>query len=180
MAFLNFPKIVTSVNDRYSFEKRRDLIMAAVAQQPVTMTLKSNCDLFMSYSDGVLTHDTGCECGDVKCIDHAVVIVGYNTTNNPPYWKVRNSWGIEWGELGHVRIAMDNSGSGWGLFGMLSETALLGGSVTTKEELPPRPSWWQRSSTGAKVIVLIVAIGGFIILAMCVCGAAKRFRKSSD
>ena len=154
--------------------------MAAVAQQPVTMTLKSNCDLFMSYSDGVLSHDTGCECGDVNCIDHAVVIVGYNTTHNPPYWKVRNSWGIEWGELGHVRIAMDNSGSGWGLFGMLSETALLGGSVTTKEELPPRPSWWQRSSTGAKVFVLIVAIGGFIILSMCVCGAAKRFRKSSD
>lgn len=41
VAFLNFPKVVTSVNDRSSFETRRDLMMAAVAQQPVTMTLKS-------------------------------------------------------------------------------------------------------------------------------------------
>jgi hypothetical protein len=42
VAFLNFPKVVTSVNDRRSsFETRRDLMMAAVAQQPVPMTLKS-------------------------------------------------------------------------------------------------------------------------------------------
>ena len=41
VAFLNYPKVVTSVNDRSSFEERRDLMMAAVAQQPVPMTLKS-------------------------------------------------------------------------------------------------------------------------------------------
>lgn len=41
VAFLNFPKVVNSVNDRSSFEKRRDLMLAAVAQQPVPMTLKS-------------------------------------------------------------------------------------------------------------------------------------------
>ena len=41
VAFLNYPKVVTSVTDRSSFEQRRDLMMAAVAQQPVVMTLKS-------------------------------------------------------------------------------------------------------------------------------------------
>lgn len=41
VAFLNYPKIVTSVNDRSGFEERRDLMITAVAQQPVPMTLMS-------------------------------------------------------------------------------------------------------------------------------------------
>ena len=116
----------------------------------------------------------------MNCIDHAVVIVGYNLTHNPPYWKIRNSWGVGWGELGHVRVAMNDPGCGWGLFGMLSEGALLEDVYTTKAELPDRPSWWERSSTGAKVLVLLAAILGTCILSICVCGAMKRMRKSSD
>ena len=41
VAFLNYPKVVNSVNDRSSFEERRDLMLTAVAQQPVPMTLMS-------------------------------------------------------------------------------------------------------------------------------------------
>lgn len=178
VAFLNFPKVVTSVSDRSSFETRRDLMMAAVAQQPVTMTLKSGCDLFMSYSSGVLTHDVGCECCDKSCIDHAVVIVGYNTTHDIPYWKIRNSWGSGWGEAGHVRIAMNQYGCGWGLFGMLSEGALLEDVYTSKDALPERPSWWARSSTGAKVLVILGSVVGFCVLFTCVCIGFRKYRKS--
>ena len=41
VAFLNYPKVVNSVNDRSTFEQRRDLMLTAVARQPVPMTLKS-------------------------------------------------------------------------------------------------------------------------------------------
>mmetsp|Transcript_15470 Transcript_15470/g.21977 ORF Transcript_15470/g.21977 Transcript_15470/m.21977 type:complete len:546 (-) Transcript_15470:1510-3147(-) len=178
VAFLNFPKVVTSVNDRSGFEERRDLMITAVAQQPVPMTLMSNCNLFMSYSGGVLTHDNGCECCEVSCIDHAVVIVGYNTTHDPPYWKIRNSWGSGWGEAGHVRVAMNQPGCGWGLFGLLSEGALLEDVYTSKEDLPERPSWWQTSSTGAKVLVILASLLGVLLLSSVVGTCAKKCRKS--
>ena len=138
----------------------------------------SGCDLFMSYSDGVLTHDVGCECCEVSCIDHAVVIVGFNTTHDVPYWKIRNSWGVSWGEAGHFRIAMNQPGCGWGLFGMLSEGVLLEDVYTSKEELPERPSWWQRSSTGAKVLVILGSVLGLCIVVTCVCTGVKKYRKS--
>ena len=33
-----------------------------------------------------------------------MVIVGYGTLNNVPYWIVRNTWGTSWGQSGYVFI----------------------------------------------------------------------------
>jgi cathepsin L len=52
------------------------------------------------YSSGVLD---GC---DNFIIDHAVVMVGYGNDQDlgMKYWKIRNSWGKEWGENGYFRL----------------------------------------------------------------------------
>jgi len=43
---------------------------------------------------------------DSQHVNHAVVAVGYGATEDgAPYWTVRNSWGVGWGERGHFRIA---------------------------------------------------------------------------
>jgi len=165
-AYLNFPKVVNSVNDRSDFDERKERLMAAVAQQPVISVLKSNCAILKSYTGGVLTHDNGCECSDVSCIDHAIVIVGYDTTAPTPYWKLRNSWGGNWGEEGHFRIAMNNPGIGeWGLFGCLAEAALPSDAYKNLSDLPERPGWWETAAVWEKTMILS-SILGFC----CLCG----------
>ena len=37
-------------------------------------------------------------------IDHCVQAVGLDTTASTPYWIVRNSWGVTWGEKGFIYL----------------------------------------------------------------------------
>jgi hypothetical protein len=136
--------------------------MAAISQQPITTTMKSQCDIISLYRSDVLTRDLGCECCDALCIDHAVVIVGYDTTAEVPYWKLHNSWGPIWGEEGHFCVAMDDPGCVWGLFGMLAESAIMQDAYSSLEELPERPGWWETVQTWQKVLVIFGSVLGFI------------------
>jgi len=52
------------------------------------------------YKSGVMT---SAQCGGTS-LDHCVQIVGYDTSVNPPYWEVRNSWGTDWGMAGFIRL----------------------------------------------------------------------------
>ena len=53
----------------------------------------------MSYSRGVFG---GCVVPPMT-VNHGVGVVGYG----PGYWKVKNSWGVDWGETGYVRLSRD-------------------------------------------------------------------------
>jgi len=53
------------------------------------------------YTGGVL--DKKCSAKANK-MDHCVQLVGYDKEASPPYWKVRNSWGTDWGEDGYIRL----------------------------------------------------------------------------
>ncbi|CAF5213235.1 unnamed protein product [Rotaria magnacalcarata] len=59
---------------------------------------------FNAYRSGIF-QASGCPTL-VTSTNHAVVIVGYgvDTATNIPYWKVRNSWGSNWGDSGYFRI----------------------------------------------------------------------------
>ena len=52
----------------------------------------------MFYEKGVFTG----QCS--TSINHAVVIVGHGEENGVKYWKIRNSWGAQWGENGYLRL----------------------------------------------------------------------------
>lgn len=53
-----------------------------------------------TYTGGVITG-----CGSSKTVDACAQIVGVDTAANPPYWKVRGTWGADWGEDGYFRLA---------------------------------------------------------------------------
>ena len=64
----------------------KSALLAAVAQQPVSIALDADRDVFQYYSGGVMDSTS---CGTSP--DHAVLVVGYDTSGSSPYWKVRTT-----------------------------------------------------------------------------------------
>ena len=81
-----------------------------------------------------MTDAGDCACGNTSCIDHGVLIVGYDDTSDPPSWLIKNSWGPDWGEEGYFQCAQ-TKGEGWGLFGILGQgvVSLKAVNVTAEE-----------------------------------------------
>ena len=108
---------VVSIKNYVSVKPNSDYeLMSAVVQQPVSVAIEANQDIFQLYKSGIIKNNCGNE------IDHGVVVVGYGTENGVNYYIVRNSWGSSWGEDGYVRLERNsviNSGSG--VCGILSQ-----------------------------------------------------------
>ncbi|XP_015247610.1 PREDICTED: cathepsin O-like [Cyprinodon variegatus] len=54
---------------------------------------------WQDYLGGIIQHHCSSQWSN-----HAVLVVGYDTTGDIPYWIVQNSWGTEWGDQGYVYI----------------------------------------------------------------------------
>lgn len=85
-------------------------LISALAQHPVIVAVASGNTAWKQYSGGVLS-----TC-DSSSLDHAVLVVGYDSTA----FKIKNSWGTDWGEQGYVRLRRGTSG-GMGTCGMLTD-----------------------------------------------------------
>ena len=72
----------------------------------VSVSIEADQTAFQYYSSGVLTGNCGCN------TDHAVLVVGYGTESGQEYWKVKNSWGVTWGEQGYVLICRNCNKNG--------------------------------------------------------------------
>jgi len=85
----------------------------AVSMQPVSVAIEADTKTFQLYTSGVITSDA---CG--TNLDHGVLVVGYGTESNTPYWLVKNSWGTSWGEDGYVKIGKSSSTRTQGICGI--------------------------------------------------------------
>jgi hypothetical protein len=87
-------------------------LQIAVGQQPVSIAIEADQDVFQGYTGGIIMAGSGCGAQ----LDHGVLAVGYGTdSSGTQFWKVKNSWGADWGENGYVRLqrnTQDNSGAG--------------------------------------------------------------------
>jgi len=72
----------------------------------VSVAIEANQLAFQYYSSGVLTGTCGTD------LDHGVLVVGYGVDSGTEYWKVKNSWGTDWGEDGYVLICKDCNKNG--------------------------------------------------------------------
>lgn len=81
-------------------------LMAQVQNGPVSVAIEADRMAFQFYNGGVLD--------DVSCgesLDHGVLLVGYGT-DGKDYWRVKNSWGAEWGESGFIRMVRNKDQCG--------------------------------------------------------------------
>jgi len=75
---------------------------AALATQPLAVSIEADQKVFQSYKSGVLDSTS---CG--TNLDHAVLAVGWGTDSSAgDYWLVKNSWGTGWGDNGYVKLAI--------------------------------------------------------------------------
>ena len=77
-----------------------------MTQGPVQAILEVYTDFFM-YGNGVY-QKTNLASNTVAGY-HAVRIVGWGQDGGVKYWRVANSWGLDWGEEGFFRIAKGNN-----------------------------------------------------------------------
>jgi len=59
---------------------------------------------WQDYNGGVLK-SASCKSG-YQDLDHCVQLVGFDADADEPYWIVRNSWTVGWGEEGYIRLGM--------------------------------------------------------------------------
>jgi aminopeptidase C len=68
------------------------------------------------YKSGVLKLECGSE------LDHGVLMVGYGEEVGVGLWyKLKNSWGVSWGEEGYIRIGRGAEYGSEGQCGVLLE-----------------------------------------------------------
>ena len=95
-----------------------DALMTAIAGQPVSVAIEADQVDFQLYKSGVFTGKCGTN------LDHGVLAVGYGTENGQDYYKVKNSWGVTWGQSGYILLGRGSSyNNGKGQCGILLDAS---------------------------------------------------------
>uniref|UniRef100_A0A4W3KHJ8 Cathepsin L1-like n=1 Tax=Callorhinchus milii TaxID=7868 RepID=A0A4W3KHJ8_CALMI len=81
----------------------RDLAAAVATVGPIAVGFDAGRASFMFYKSGIY-YDEACS---KTVMDHGLLVVGYGTEAGEPYWIVKNSWGVKWGNSGYFHTAKD-------------------------------------------------------------------------
>jgi hypothetical protein len=103
-------RLVSEDNSKDIVATEKDIRREIYHWGPVTSGIITHTDFTSWDGKGVYKWDgSSAEDGG-----HAIVIVGwgFDTPDNVPYWMVRNSWGVEWGDSGYFKIYRGNNECG--------------------------------------------------------------------
>ncbi|XP_075396455.1 cathepsin S isoform X2 [Tenrec ecaudatus] len=81
-----------------------DALKEAVANKgPVSVAIDASHSSFFLYKSGVY-YDPSC----TQKVNHGVLVIGYGNLNGKDYWLVKNSWGLNFGDQGYIRMARNH------------------------------------------------------------------------
>jgi hypothetical protein len=128
---------------------------------PLVTTMDVYRDFYLYYQSGVYSYTSGTYVGG-----HAIVIVGYQDDSTMPgggYFRVKNSWGTNWGEGGFFRIAYSEVASvvNFGDWTIAYQTAVSAGLPTAPSGLTAAAV--SSSQTGLSWVDTAVNENGFQI-----------------
>jgi len=93
-----------------------DSLKAALVNNPVSVLIEADQNIFQFYSKGVIKAGCGAQ------LDHAVLAVGYQKVGLLEAFIVKNSWGESWGQNGYVYIStIGKFNQGQGVCGILAQ-----------------------------------------------------------
>jgi C1A family cysteine protease len=69
-----------------------------VSLQPISVAIEADQSSFQMYAGGVLEDACGTN------LDHGVLLTGYGSLKGKKFWRVKNSWGADWGDQGASRL----------------------------------------------------------------------------
>ncbi len=78
---------------------------------PLSAIVHTNLD-WQLYDNGIYNPSNTTCSNDISKQDHGVIIIGYGREKNLDYWIIRNSWGADWGENGHMRLVRGKNACG--------------------------------------------------------------------
>jgi C1A family cysteine protease len=86
-------------------------LVAAIAEQPVSVGVEADQAAFQHYKEGYMSGACGTK------LDHGVLAVGYDGKG----FKIKNSWGADWGQNGYIWLARGNFNGADGQCGVQME-----------------------------------------------------------
>jgi len=90
---------VTITNWQYATTNSDETTMQSNLVNWGPLSICVDAEPWQDYTGGVMMAS---DCSN--SLDHCVQLVGYDMTNSTPFWIVRNSWGLDWGEDGYIRL----------------------------------------------------------------------------
>tara|TARA_E500000178_G_C17037751_1_gene764393 strand:- start:3296 stop:4693 length:1398 start_codon:yes stop_codon:yes gene_type:complete len=75
-------------------------IKKSLEKGPIAIALDANSFFFRFYESGVIDLPSEYSYG----LNHAVMLVGWDTDSEGEHWIIQNSWGSGWGDKGFVRL----------------------------------------------------------------------------
>lgn len=84
-----------------------DILIICISGKIGPVAVQVDASYFQFYDGGVFDSD---QCSSTFT-NHVVLITGYGTTDDGiDYWNVKNSWGVDWGDDGYLKMSRNKNG----------------------------------------------------------------------